>query len=314
MRIRALTKVEAFAPAGEKEFVLALEVRPEPKMQLQYLQSVQVEKAVDDREQKLDQLAEPAPPGGLPAGGGVRILPARRVGGPLASMMSGTQIIPVRLKKGEKEAKVLEELSGTITAQVLPPAEPILTVDKIRKAVGETVKGKNGGHLKVLDVKEEEGKLTVKVEMDNPPGVVPAGRMGGTAAGAGRVLPARRIPAPVPPPAPPAPGKGGALPAQVPPAPVPAAQVQVQIGVAGGGASAPLYFGGMGLTLVDDKGEVISPMGARTLGRFNAGQVTYEHTLEFPLRKGQEPAKLVFSGSVSASVDIPFHFKDLPLE
>ena len=153
-------------------------MRAEPKLQVQFIQSVAVEKATDDQDQKLDKLTPRRLPGGLPGGapGGPLARPGfacrhrRGMGGFGGGMagFGGTQNFPVPLKKGEKEAKALKEFAGTISAMVMAPAEPVITAEKITKAAGETFKGKDGGHIKVTEVKEEDGKITVKFEMETP--------------------------------------------------------------------------------------------------------------------------------------------------
>jgi hypothetical protein len=151
------------APAAAKDetYTVWLEVRAEPKVQLASVQSAAVEKATDDQDQKLEKVAPPAPaaPGGLPGApnpGGPVARPAIQIGFGGMPGFGGTQTFPVQLKKGEKEAKALKEFAGTLTAGVFA-TEPAITVEKITKAAGETFKGKDGGQIKVTDVKEEDG-------------------------------------------------------------------------------------------------------------------------------------------------------------
>jgi hypothetical protein len=69
---------------------------------------------------------------------------------------------------------------------------------------------------------------------------------------------------------------------------------------------------------LDDKGETVkltgvqmqfTPVVAGPAGIVNSLQ----HVLTFQAEKGQEPAKLVYSGRKSLSVEIPFTLKDVPL-
>ena len=125
-------------------------------MQIQNLVSVRVDKAIDDQGQKLAQIANtvqnPAPNQGgagfggfglaggpIQGGAGLNgmLLPAGMLGGNLGGMgqigfgmvgfggMMGFQggalnhHAVVTLKKGEKAAKTLKEVTGAITAQIL---------------------------------------------------------------------------------------------------------------------------------------------------------------------------------------------------
>jgi hypothetical protein len=277
--------------------VLWLELRAEPKVKVQFVSSVRVEKATDDEDQKLEQPAPAAAPGGLPGaappGGGAARMMLPAIG------MGGAQSYPVPLKRGEKEAKALKEFAGTMTAQVMAPAEAVITAEKITKAAGETFKGPDGGYVKVVEVKEEDGKLTVKFELEIPPGAMPApvgGAIGMPGFGPGGVIP------PPPPPAKPPAAPGGAGLAFQAPAPA----------VAGGSSFLPAP----GVTLVDDKGKTIAQTGgAPPKYQFAPGKAPIvEYTQEYKLDKDQKPAKLVFSVTKAVSLDIPFSFKDVPLK
>jgi hypothetical protein len=308
--------VPGAAPAARDDTTAVwLEVRAEPKLQIQFIETVAVEKATDDQDQKREKAAREAPtapaaPGGLPGlappGGAAMPLPIG-IGG--LGGLGGTQFFQVDLKKAEKEAKALKEFAGTITTQVVGPGEPMITVDKITKAAGETVKGKDSGHIKVTEVKEDDGKITLKFELDMPRGVQPAtggGPMAMPGFGPG-------VAPPLPPPAPrPAGGGGAGLAFQAPPA----APAQVQVPVGGAGAAGVPMFSAPGITLVDDKGKTITQTGGGP-PKFQLvpGQPpVFEYTQEYKLEKDQKPAKLVFSGSKAVGLDIPFSFKDVPLK
>lgn len=318
-RIRALPARDVPLPASAAgEAVLPLEVRLEPRAQLQAVAAVRITRALDDQGQKLDQLADPNPdaaPAAAPAAApGVIVVPlqpAAAVPGPAGS----AQVVPVRLKKGPREAKTLKELTGTLTLQVVLPPEPVITVDKVLKAQGETVKGKDGGFIKITELTRTDDSLTVRLEMEPPPGLQAPGaafRRGGF-----RMRPFRPFPVPLPAPAPNN-FKGGAFQVQVQPLPaqVLPAQAQVQVQIAGNGnvvfAAAGLA-GSTSLTLEDDKGQKITPNRTQSSMRVVNGQASYEQVLGFPLLKGQEPARLIWSGSRVPEVEVPFTLKDVPL-
>ncbi|HZT83348.1 MAG TPA: hypothetical protein VFA26_24165 [Gemmataceae bacterium] len=338
VRVRGLKY--AFPPIPNPPPAFLLEVRAEPKLQIQGLAGVKIDKALDDKDQKLTEDAGgpngpggfPVPPGGFPA----PPLPPGGIGGagfggfvarpPVWFGGMGSHQHLVRFKKGDKESKSLKEVSGTVSAQVLTPPEPVLTVDNVMKAAGKTVKGKDGGSIKVVDAKaDDNGRIQVQVEVEMPPGIIPGG-VGGF--GGGVILPGGPVqiqPAPLPiqiappppPPAPPGGGKGFRFQAQ--PAVIQVRQAQVQIQIAPGAAPqpaiaiAPAYFGGgNGLQLLDGKGQPIQLVGQGL--SFQPGAKGPTWNLTFQPKKGQEAAKLVFTGSRSVTVDIPFTLKNVPLQ
>src|SRR5262249_5358333 len=138
VRIQALDEVQQrFGGAASGEALVGLKVSPEPKIQWQNLISLRIDKAVDDQGQKLTQATDPPDGAGNALGGG-----GAGFGGGWgrAAVFTGVgalhQYLPVRLKKGDKEAKSLKELTGTLTAQVLAEPEIHITVDNILKASG----------------------------------------------------------------------------------------------------------------------------------------------------------------------------------
>jgi hypothetical protein len=350
IRIRALKEAPNFGfvlpfgppggPAAKDDMTTVwLEVRAEPKIQLQMLKSVSVEKATDDQDQKLE-LTKPAagiPPGIGPGGappappvpGGAppaaRPAPPGIIGGfgGLGGAMpgfGGTWNYPVALKKGEKEAKALKEFAGTFKAEVLGPAEDLIVAEKISKAAGETFKGKDGGHIKVTDVKEDDGKITVKFELEMPPEVTPAmvggfgGGFGGFIGAPGGNPPPIKAPPPLPREKPARPDdKSPFFQDPAPPAP-PAPPVPGGVPGAPGFGPAGFFFPAPGIKLVDDKGKTISQTGGGP-PNFTPGKGrVMEFTQEYKLDKDQKPAKLVFSGSKRVGVEISFSFKDVPLK
>jgi hypothetical protein len=286
VRIRALpagTEIPGVAKSKD-EIQVVLQVTPEPKLQWRQALGVRVDKAVDDQDQNLTQVVAKGDEQGNPAVGVIGI--GR---GPIARPMirfpgvNNTQVA-VRLKKAEKDSKTLKQLNGSISAQVLTPAETLMSVDKVLKAKGESAKGE-GGSLKVLDVStDDKGAVTLQVEIEMPPDVVPTQ---GQATFPNNALPGGG-------PVPPAPGGGLVR--------VPAAQ--------------PTYTGGFqGLSLVDEKGQSL-PLrvtGSKTQRAGNA--FVTEHALVYQPEKGQgEAAKLLFSASRLATVEVAFTLKDVPVQ
>jgi hypothetical protein len=353
VRIRALPKAAMFGDAPEGEIILALEVTPEPRLQWQGLQSVRIEKALDDQGQKLTQVTPqvPAPAAGIGAGGpgiappAVAIQPAiAQAGGGWGGGWGGGihPTVPVQLKKGEKAAKALKELQGVISAKMLSEATPMIVADNLAKAKGKTFKGKEGGSIKVLDVKTEEKKTTIQFEFEPTPNTVP--EMGGgmmgmmgmmPGMGAGMVAPAvpaiRLQPAAPAPAAPPPPDKGkkkrgAAALAAAAPAQLVRAQVVAPVQVQGGGeiaiaiGNAPMFVGPFnGLVVQDDKGNTLPvQMGPQEFrmqaGPGGANVLTVTYTLICEPGKDQGPAaKVVYMGRKHVAVDVPFTLKDVPL-
>jgi hypothetical protein len=342
IRVRALGKSDQFGNPGEGEVILALEVSPEPKLQWQGMQSIRIDKAVDDRDQKLTQVIPQVEGPAGAVGVGIAVPGAPNAVRPQIIMRGGGwgggwggwggvhQQVPVQLKKGAKAAKALKELKGVITAHLLTEERPYITANKLK--AGETFKGKEGGSIKIVQVKEEENKTTLRVELEQPPAdkVVPA-QQGGVVGMPGVAPPIRRLPRqgvkilPAPAqPAPAAPPEVLAAQAPAPAAPPQAAPppVQIQIGVGGGvaiGGGMPMMAGTLnGLSIQDAKGKALQWQVQQTQvrGLQQGGVFTqvWVYTLVIPHDKDKDkPAKVVYLGRKRTTIDIPFALKDVPL-
>jgi hypothetical protein len=341
VRVRALPNANMLGAAPEGEILLALEATPEPKLQWQAFQSIHIDKALDDKDQKLTQVMPQVPAGPPGFGGPNPAVPAGAARPAIARPMiavwgGGNQAIPVQLKKGEKASKSLKELKGTITAQMLSEAKPMITADNLAKAAGKTFKGDKGGSIKIIEVKSEEKKTTIRVEVEQPPDTVPAMQQMGMPGIGGAVRPGVKIlPAPaVPPPAPPAAPAARPAPAAPPAAQAPAAkpqvaQLQVQIlggpgGIAiggGGGAAGGAFVGPFnGLSVRDEKGNAlpiqVGQVQARAMQGPGGGVVFYIFTYTLVCEPGKDqgkPTKVVYLARKQVTVDIPFTLKDVPL-
>jgi len=153
VRVRLSDHLKQLGKSPEGEIHLGLQLTAEPKLQMQSVISVRIDKAVDDQNQKLSQLMNMGnqnpqfPMGGFGFGGAVpAIAPAPFGGLGFAGWGLGqSQYAAVALKKGEKAAKTIKEMTGVVTAQVLTPSEPIITADGILKAAGKSFKGRYRG-------------------------------------------------------------------------------------------------------------------------------------------------------------------------
>jgi hypothetical protein len=288
---------------GKGEILFGIGVVLEPRVGLEKVSGLRIDKALDDQGQDLPQTMGAEPP--APAVQPVWIMNGAVM--PSAQVAIGPQQVAVRLKAGAQPSKSIKQLTGCVLADVRTPPEPIMTVDDILKATGKIAKGKDSGSLTVLEVaKQDNGQIRVRVDLvppDNNNGAGPGRvRLGGI-----QVMPA--LPAvlivPLPRPKPGAQGQGQM-------------QVQIQIQRAGA-AAAPLVIGNadptMGLSLVDDKGRAFQLVNVpRRLAKVANNVVTQELTLVFKPQDGQgEAAKLHYSTTRQVSIELPFTLKDLPL-
>ena len=315
-RIRAINDASLignFGPIPEGEIGLLLEVRAEPKIQLQQLLAVKIDHAVDN----LDQVLTPTMVSSLnvdpnnadvqqmiqlkqlqiQAQGQIQIQigNGRRVATP--GIAYGKNYVPARLKKAEKDSKSLKEVRGTVSLKMRTGNEELVAVEEILKAKGESFKGKGDATIKVIDVaKAENGEITVQVELqfsnevqpqvNQPNGLVPAQPINGNI----RIQIAPVPPAPVPPQ-----GAPGAAP--------------------GGIAVRPAIYNYLGLDMIDAKGDSLQLVKLQTTrNQWMANARTVSTTMTFKPQKEQEAAKLVFRGSRAATVDVPFLLKNVPLK
>jgi hypothetical protein len=228
------------------------------------------------------------------------------------------QTVAVHLKKGDKAAKSLKELTGTVSAHVLSEPTAIISATEILKAAGKEFKGGENGLLKIVEVsKDANGQVIVKVEMTPPTDSVPAnGPVNGPFIGPRPILPKGAVPAPVPLPAPTAP------PAAVPPGAAGGAAagggVAIGIAIAPGaivvGPGFGFNGGGAGLSLQDDKGNAFTQVGMQTQYIKGPAGLSLQYILTFQPQKDQgDAAKLVYMGRKSVAVEIPYTLKDVTL-
>jgi hypothetical protein len=96
--------------------------------------------------------------------------------------LAGTRQMPVRLKLGDKPSRTLKEVEGVILAQVQTPPKVLLTVDKILKAAGQTVKNADGKQIKILDIKNlTNGTVVLRLQLEDvvgAPGMIAFNRRG----------------------------------------------------------------------------------------------------------------------------------------
>jgi hypothetical protein len=270
---------------GADDLVLPLQVSAEPKLNWQAAADVRVDRAMDDAGRPLTATAVlPMMPVDedelILVNGMVVQAPARRAGP-----------VGVRVRRGDKPAKKIVELAGTVAAHVRL-AEPLAVVDAPLKAAGQPIRGGHGVTLNIRSISRgESGEVTLSADVRMPPDVqlqqgVGALNMNG-AVFAGQVViqggGAIRF------------GAGGPQPAGQA---LPSGTTEYQ-----------------GLALEDAAGKrFTAPKGVVELSHLAQDGMTLRVTATFrPAEKTQEPARLVFTATRPATIDVPFTIKDVPL-
>jgi hypothetical protein len=274
VRIRAVPPPPGVIPPAAQTLVY-LEVTPEPRLQhFSVAGQPHLKKVVDDQGQVLSA-AEDQPSAGNRARVGTTI---RRAYTPYD--LAHQQTVVLRLKTGEKRARALKEISGTINAQALSPAETLIAVDNVLKSAGKKIEGKNGGSLELASIKKEEnGDYRLQVRLESPGGQNPFNGLA--------LVPA--VPA------------GGPI------------QIQVQVI---GNVQVVNTLTSPGVpALLDGKGKAyqLVQIPSRSVRGMN-GAFTQVLTLVFRANAGQgEPASLVLTGRHPVSLSVAFHFENVPL-
>jgi hypothetical protein len=141
---------------GDKEFIFGLEILPEPALAWEKVQSLHIDKAIDEHGQNL-QVTQ-AVPGETPNS---------EYDMSSTQNNNGGQRVPLRLTVGRKPSTVLKELSGVATIKMQTATQSIATIDRIMDARDKGAKGSDGSFIKVAEVKREEGnKLRIRVRVD----------------------------------------------------------------------------------------------------------------------------------------------------
>jgi hypothetical protein len=289
VRVRVLpydrASMPGIRPKGEGETLLVLEITGEPKLSNFRVEgSPRVDKAIDDQGQALSMAMDPMPndPGAL-AGAELALRP-RIVQNPyILSTSMQRELVPIRLKLGDKQAKSLKEFAGAVTAEFLAPPEPLLTIDDVMKATGKSAKGKNGGELQIVDVaRQDDGLIRLKIRTE----LVPGDNLFG---GAVQVLPGARA--------------------------IMRQQIIAGAGFGRAGRGVAVPMGNHMPALEDAKGKAYQLINVPSSSmRGNGNVINQEMTLEYRANDGQgEPARLVIRGQRNANVQVPFSFKNINL-
>jgi hypothetical protein len=281
VRIRILPRL-APSPAGGNDgtpqhqtspgIPLTVEISPEPTLGLQRILGVRVERILDENG---SELKTPLPYISDPAdNSGVHLMRAWSNTIDFdRSAQDFSKRVPIRLHAPEG-VKRLKEIRGFVAAEVLTPHEPLISVEDILNAADKTVAGKDGGSMKILEVKrDDKGQIVLRVVVEKPPTreVAPTAEM------------AMVFLADV-----------GGVSASAAPAPDPAVNAIAEF-----------------LSLVDGKNQAFKLIAAEDQLRDN--QIN-EYRLTFqPPSGAPKPAKLMYSGRRHTTIDVPFVIKDVPL-
>jgi hypothetical protein len=291
VRVRVLspkTEIPASVKTSE-EAVVVLEVSPEPGIDWRGVLAAQVEKATDAKGREIKQIRENVTPGDGTVNewaGAVALnlnMANQAVifaGGDIDSVGNQssppTREFPIRLKLPDRNTKSLNELRGTIYAQVQTPQEPVIRADKILQAEGKTFKGPENSFLKVHEVqKTDQGQVKLRVSVRAP-------SMGEDALAMmqGAVF-VRRF--------------NGRM----------AFLAQQQEG------EPPTV---QNLLLQDAKGRSYQLVSSEENTQANGLEITQEFRLVYQSKQGLEtPAQLVYLGRRLVTVEIPFAFKNVKL-
>jgi hypothetical protein len=267
VRFRLLPANPAIAIPLPHQGLFVLDVTAEPSIQQFYVDgSLRLDKAIDDQGQQLTLVPEqPSNHNG-------------QFGDPFSQVLfAKPRQLVLRLKLGEKPAKSLKKLSGSVTVRGQHPApEALITLDDVMHAAGKTARGRAGGFLELLNIaKQANGVYTVQIRFEDAQQGVP---------GNGQMIFMQGA-------------NGGAM--QV-------IQVNGNLQL-GGNPDLPV--------LVDAKGKKLNlERLPQTVTRLVAGQVSREIHMVFRADAGVgEPTQMVLFGHRMVTATVPFRFENVAL-
>ena len=190
IRVKALPRESQNSGSvkGSSHIVLNLEVTPAPTLLWQGVVNVDARKVVDDRGIALAQshTHNPASPNktvwmdGMQAqvfqGGQRQVIIQGNVqiwsnvdGMPNPGVQVNPRHVPIALLTKDSTSKVLKELHGVITAEVLTPPEAIVTIDDILKVKAKESTRKNDYQMAIEDrVDNANGSISYRVRVRMP--------------------------------------------------------------------------------------------------------------------------------------------------
>jgi hypothetical protein len=294
LRVRALAdRTGHLATAGQTGVNLAVAV--EPKLTLRAIKRVRVEKAVDDRGQTLEPAPADVAAPRVDATLRMERMTRRRRGN---ERPPHQQTVAVHFKRADMPSHALKELKGVLVAQVMTPPEPVVTIADVRKATGQTARGKNGGAVTVHGVSvQRNGDVRLRVTVEPPssadnPGTV-TDELVVIANGQGQFIQAQRVQVRL------------------------ARQMQAQRALNLGFADVDVRVvnpSAAGLALFDAKGKKYQQRNVSVDVMVTNNVPTQQLVITFSPTKGRaEPAKLVYTAPRSITVEVPFTLHDVKL-
>lgn len=278
VRIRVSPKV--FRAGDKHEAILHCDVAAEPTLQALQIRSVRVDRAEDEKGQALSVIVNETPA----RADSNQIYMSGNTSMPLSLRTLARDQASVHVQQTRPPAVLLKEFTGSISAVVQTSPQTLITVDDVQKSVGKTINGPSGGSIKVNDFTANNRQITARLEVE-----VPSDQEAVALAAVGNQLMAANL-----------------------------ARLNLQRRAVIGGQVAFSQLNSRaaaeGLTLYDDKGQPFPPPQISLKMRAVNNVVTQECTAYF--RPGSDqgaPAKLVYKGPRTSTVEIPFSFRDLKL-
>jgi hypothetical protein len=266
-------------PAGSTQFLL--EVTPEPKMGWQHILDLRIDQAVDERGRRLELADDVVEQFRVPGQGNMAILAHNDMG----RARSDSREVPIQLKQLNPPSRHLREIKGVLTADVLTPLEPVITVDDVLHASGKSFKSSSGEALKVVEgTRQSDGGFQVTVQVEEPVdsflgGLAMNGRLGPR----GRIVLANGMAI--------RPGRGVMFrPGQMLPS-----------------------TGRDEWSLVDSQGKRVAITTTAYNVHLTGNSVIQEYRLQYHTSEASLPLKLVYSNRRDVMLEVPFVLKDVPL-
>ncbi len=269
LRIQVVPKPQVGPPGREAELTLAVDL--EARFNWGRLVSLRVDHALDERGQKVvqPQLTIGEQPQLPPAAEEIFIIWDGMMDFPRSAPRHGS----VKLRLGDKPARMLKEVRGRMAVEVEAPPAPLLAVPDVLKTAGKTFDGPDGSRLRVLEVARDGGQYRLKIEVKMPPEPPRHPFMGGNLIWLNR--------GPV--------GEGATV-------NVTASDVEQK-----------------GLALYDAEGQPLLLATGFYIRTQKPDDPRLWTLYYQPRRDQGEPAKLVLSGRRHIILDVPFILKDVPL-
>ncbi len=150
---------------GDNELVFGLEVIPAPALAWERVQTLRIDRAIDDKGQNLAVTQAQAGNDFVANDFDNMVFYNDAYGGGVTTNTG--QRVPLRLTLGRKPSLALKELTGVATVKMQTATQAIATINNILTAHDKSAKGADGSFLKVVEVKAEaSGRLVLHIKVD----------------------------------------------------------------------------------------------------------------------------------------------------